>query len=81
MPGLGMETLNDQNHLHRCTSDVLRRNLRNIGFRDQITISPPASRQPGPLTLRRTAPARLILDTASIGSAVLGVSLGCYRRW
>lgn len=40
MSGLGKETLNDQNHLDRCTSDVRRRNPWDIVFRDQMTIAP-----------------------------------------
>jgi hypothetical protein len=36
---LGKETLTDQNHLHRCTSDVRRVGPRNIAFRDLVTIT------------------------------------------
>ncbi|AQY20616.1 hypothetical protein T261_08404 [Streptomyces lydicus] len=45
MPDLGKETLTDQNHLHRCTSDVRRVDPRNIVFRDFVTITRHSARR------------------------------------
>lgn len=62
MPGLGKETLNDQNQLYRCTSDIPRTGPQNIGFRDRASIAPlvpgPWSPVPGLRMVGRTSGSR-----------------------